>query len=484
MMGLVKLFLLEEIRLRRSFSTSLSLLVFPEIVLIGALSGYIFSPLLSDSISFDQVHLGILSGLTLFGISMGGIAFLGKEFLERSLGPVNMLAASSSYHPVSDRRMFFSYFLHDLIFYLLLILIPMTLGLALGTLIRPMPPGRFLMITSAQWISFLLGLSLSLMVSSALSSRSRWKLLFIPAALAPLFAIQIITGDLTGFIPTVLAVNNGGGGWLLLSISLIISYTAGGIILYDGGTTSYHNDASGSYSSSLKLTSMFFKDRIMASLMARETMNLLRGKAYVRLLFSLVFPLLIIGGLVGIIKGVDINTIDFNMPFFAVMVSFFTMSIYTNLVNTDFLEFDQTIPVRTSDIIRVKLMMHMIIAVPISVFFLVVIAVATGDIRGLLFAIPLALVMVPYMGYVTAYLTGLWTNSMLFDASVFLRYMTLTVLPLMMATLLSFLMDTIFVISIIGLGLITISGIISTIFLSRSLDKKWSDAILQSAGSG
>ena len=92
--------------------------------------------------------------------------------------------------------------------------------------------------------------------------------------------------------------------------------------------------------------------------------------------------------------------------------------------------------------------------------------------------------MVPYMGYVTAYLTGLWTNSMLFDASVFLKYMVLTVLPLMMATLLSFLMESILVVSMIGLGLITIAGLVSTMFISRSLDKKWSDAVLQSAGSG
>jgi hypothetical protein len=83
MLTLVKLFLLEEVRLRRSFSTSLSLLVFPELILVGALAGYIFSPEITGSISYDQIHLGSLSGLTLFGISMGGIAFLGKDFLER-----------------------------------------------------------------------------------------------------------------------------------------------------------------------------------------------------------------------------------------------------------------------------------------------------------------------------------------------------------------------------------------------------------------
>ncbi len=171
MMGLVKLFLLEEVRLRRSFSTALSLLIFPEIILVGALAGYIFAPFLMETITYDELHLAILSGLLLFGISMGGIAFLGKEFLERSLGPVNMFAASSAYHPVGEKNLFFAYFLHDLIFYLLLILVPMTVGFGLGTIIRPMDPWRFILITSSQWSSFLLGLSLGMMVSSTLSGK-------------------------------------------------------------------------------------------------------------------------------------------------------------------------------------------------------------------------------------------------------------------------------------------------------------------------
>jgi hypothetical protein len=170
------------------------------------------------------------------------------------------------------------------------------------------------------------------------------------------------------------------------------------------------------------------------------------------------------------------------MPFFAVMVSFFTMSIYTNLVNMDFLEYDQTIPVRTSDLIRVKVKLFMMIAIPVSLLFLVAAGVLKQDPVGLLFSFPLVLIMVPYMGYVTAYLTGLWTNSMLFDSSVFLRYIGLTVLPLMMATLLSFLMGRIFLISVLGIALISIAGLISTMFLSRSLDSKWSDTVLASAG--
>jgi hypothetical protein len=484
MKGLVKLFLLEEVRLRRSFSTALSLLVFPEIILMGALAGYIFSPLLVESVSYSQIHTAVLSGLLLFGISMGGIAFLGKEFLERSLGPVNMFAASSSYHPVGEKKVFLAYFLHDLLFYILLILAPMTIGLALGVMVRPMGPWRFLMITSAQWSSFLLGLSLSMMVSSTLSGRKGWRLVLVPASLLPLLGITLATGDVSSFLPPVLAIRDGSILWVLVTLLLSLVYVSTGIAVYESGafTTSMSN--SGDYGRTRKTVSILIRDQVGSSLISREIMNLLRSKAYIRISFSLLFPLLVMGGLIGMIGGLDQNIIDFNMPFFAVMVSFFTMSIYTNLVNMDFLEYDQTIPVRTPDLIRVKIKLFMIIAVPVSLLFLLVAGILKQDPLGLLFSIPLVLIMVPYMGYVTAYLTGLWTNSMLFDSSVFLRYITLTVMPLMMATLLSFLMERIFLISVIGIGIISMAGIISTMFLSRSLDSRWSDTVLESAGSG
>ena len=110
MWNLVKLFLVEEIRLRRSFSSSLSMIIFPEVTLMGALAGYIFLPQLVGSFTYDQIHMAILGSLFMFGVSMGGIAFLGKDFIERSLGPVTMIAASISYHPVDEKKMYLSYY--------------------------------------------------------------------------------------------------------------------------------------------------------------------------------------------------------------------------------------------------------------------------------------------------------------------------------------------------------------------------------------
>lgn len=485
MFYLVRLFLLEEIRLRRSFSSSLSLIIFPEMILMGALTGYIFMPELEGSFTYEQVHMGITASLFMFGISMGGIAFLGKEFIERSLGPVTMFAASTSYHPVDEKRMYLSYYLHDIIFYLVLVLAPLSSGIALGTLIRPIPLERFLLISSSQWLTFLLGLSLSMLVSSLINHRKRKFLLLAPLTITPLVGIQLILMDVQGFIPTMISIKEDSWTWLFISLVLVLLYTILGIMSFDSRERENRKPASGSYSKVWDLSRVLYpRDTISRSLFAREIIGIIRGKAYIRIGFSIIFPLLVMSGMIGLISGLEGLPVRFNLTFFAVMVSFFTISIYTHLSNIDFLDFDQTIPVKTPDLIRVKLKVYLVLSIPISLLFLISMSLAIGDIYGLIFGIPLILVAVPYMGYVTAYLTGLWTNSLIFDSSVFMRYMVFTVLPLMFSTMLSFLMVDLFLPSVIGISVMILMGAAAIIIISRGLEKRWKDTIMSSAGTG
>jgi hypothetical protein len=485
MWKLVKLFLLEEIRLRRSFSSSLSLIIFPEVILMAAMAGYIFLPLMEDTFTYDQIHTAVIGSLFMFGVSMGGIAFLGKDFIERSLGPVTMLAASTTYQPVGEKRMYFAFFLHDLVFYLFLILIPMTSGLLLGLIIRPMPLDRLLIITSAQWSTFLMGLSLSMLVSSALNNRQRRMLVFIPFSILPLVTLQVITGEVRAFVPGMLAVELDSWGFLVFSIFMITMYVVFGTLVFDGSERSSKKTAPGSYSRFMGLSKVLYpRDKISRSLFTRELLGMIRGKAYIRIGFSLIFPLIVMSGMIGLLSGMEDVPVSFNLTFFAVMVSFFTISIYTHLSNIDFLEFDQSVPINTPQLIRVKLRIYLVLSLPISLLFLITMALVTGDLLGLIFGIPLVLIAVPYMGYVTAYLTGLWTNSLIFDSSVFLRYMIFTVLPLMFSTMMSFMMVEMLIPSLVGIAVIIILGAISIIIISNGLDRKWKDTVLSSSGVG
>ena len=140
------------------------------------------------------------------------------------------------------------------------------------------------------------------------------------------------------------------------------------------------------------------------------------------------------------------------------------------------------VKIRTPDLIRVKVRVYLMISLPLSLIFLIIVSLVQMDAVGLLISIPLVIVMVPYMGYVTAYLTGLWTNSMLFDSSVFIRYLAMAVGPLMFATLLSMLMDEMDILSLVGIAVIITGSAVSALILSRSLEKKWDGSVITSSG--
>jgi hypothetical protein len=336
-----------------------------------------------------------------------------------------------------------------------------------------------------RWSTFFMGLSLSLLVSSSLNNSKRRMLLFIPFSILPLVTIQLLTSDIRGFVPGMLAVRLGSWGFVYLTMFLTALYITFGIAAFDSSERNSRNNAPGSYSRMMIFAGMFYpKDEVSRSLFTRELLGLIRGKAYIRIAFSLLFPLIVMSGMIGLLSGLEDVPVSFNLTFFAVMVSFFTISIYTHLTNIDFLEFDQTVPIDTPVLIKVKLRIYLVFSLPISILFLLAMSIVTGDLEGLFFGIPLVLVAVPYMGFVTAYLTGLWTNSLIFDSSVFMKYMLFTVLPLMFSTLLSFLMVEMVLVSLIGIGTIIILGSIAIIILSDALDRKWKDTVLSSSGVG
>ena len=71
-------------------------------------------------------------------------------------------------------------------------------------------------------------------------------------------------------------------------------------------------------------------------------------------------------------------------------------------------------------------------------------------------------------------------SSMLFDSTVFMKYLLFTVLPLMSATVLSYLMETMFWVSLMGLAVVVSLELGAIMLLSRGIENKWSDANLSS----
>ena len=107
--------------------------------------------------------------------------------------------------------------------------------------------------------------------------------------------------------------------------------------------------------------------------------------------------------------------------------------------------------------------------------FLLVWAALLSQYLLLILAVPVMLVTSAYIVTATAYLTGLRTNSALFDTEVLIKFQALALLPMTCMTILSFFLGVKFLISVAVLALVCFILIMGTQVLYKGIDTKWGD---------
>ena len=209
------------------------------------------------------------------------------------------------------------------------------------------------------------------------------------------------------------------------------------------------------------------------TLLAKEFVDLKRSGTFAKMFFSFVAPLLFLSFTAWFVRyGLQVP-VGFNTVFYAGMVGFFGVMLYNWLNNVDAMDYLATVPVSVPQVIRAKLLAFLLLTSWITVGFVVGIGWLNGDTRLLWLAIPVALITSVYMVTMTAYLTGLRTNSFLFDPGVLARFTILSMFPDLGLTILSFTIDKDLVFAVAGIGLVLafLSG--ATYFLHQGIEAKW-----------
>jgi len=210
-----------------------------------------------------------------------------------------------------------------------------------------------------------------------------------------------------------------------------------------------------------------------SALLGKELVDLQRSGTYVKMFFSFVTPLLLLSFTAWFVRyGLQVP-VGFNTVFYAGMVGFFGVILYNWMNNVDATDYLATVPVSVPQVIRTKLIAFLLLTTWIGVGFVVMIAWLNADTRLLWLAIPIVVVTSLYIVVMTAYLTGLRTNSFLFDPGVLARFSVMSMLPDFGLTILSFTIDRDLRLSAIGIGLVlAILGAITYILL-KGIDAKW-----------
>jgi hypothetical protein len=130
--------------------------------------------------------------------------------------------------------------------------------------------------------------------------------------------------------------------------------------------------------------------------------------------------------------------INFNVVFYSGFIGFMGVTTYSWLTNLEHNEYLNVQPINVVQVIKAKLSLYFLLTTSLSTLYVAIITVMRNEIAFFVPALVVALGVNAYIAGVTTYLTGIWTNTMFFDARVLLKFSALVVPPLTLLEILSF----------------------------------------------
>lgn len=471
----------EEFRTHASYSGRSRFLSFPLFVFVMAFGSGLTLDKMLETISLERFATFSHLASFLYGLSVGAFGIMGREHLERRYGRNNYLVAMPYLLPLSFRTTFLGIYLRDAVFYLVLMLVPATLGLVAAAPFMGFSLVSIGLFFVALVLTFLLGMSLSFL-ASVVYIRDMRAFALLTAAVAALFVGHGVFGvpALELLLPPLgfqMNVQPFGADWSVAGPMALLSllFTAGMAVLAHSlvevriSTQSRaHEDLLPFYYERIRVA-----DSLGKSLLAKELLDLRRSGVVAKMFFAFILPLLFLSFTTWYVNYGLAIPVGFNSVFYAAMVGFIGIMMYNWLNNVDLSEYYSLLPVTVPQLIRIRIVVFLILTLGISAFFVVAISVLNGETELLWLALVVMLVTSVYMVVMTAYLTGLKTNTFLFDTSVLARFSVMSFLPDVCLVILSFSLMADWTFAVAGIAMVLGSMAVTTWILYNGIESKW-----------
>ena len=472
----------EEYRTHTKYSGEERFLTFP--VFVFFLCGIVGLTLdkLTETVPLSDLATFAHLSAFMYGLSVGTFGLMGRQYLERRYGRSNYLVAMPYPLPISFKTTFLGIYLRDALFYVVLLLVPATAGLLFAA---PLAGFSYLSIGLffvASLTSFMLGLSLSFL-ASVIFIRSVKAFVAFALFVCALFLAYGALGllPLEALIPSYgfqLQVQPFGSD----TVQALLYFSAASIAILALTALAYSlvevriNITSQTYPD--KLPTYFEKLKsvkgLRRSLLAKEFVDLRRSNTVAKMFFSFVLPLLFLSFTVWFVNYGLAIPVGFNTVFYAAMVGFVGTLMYSWLNNIALVEYYSMLPVTVPNLIKVRIIVFLVLTLGISAFFVIGISIVNGETNLLWLALLVMFVTSLYMVVVMANLTGLKTNTFLFDTGILAKFSVMSFLPDVCLTILSFSLMSDWTFAAAGLTLVLGVMLFATWVLYRGIEKKWS----------
>tara|TARA_B100001996_G_scaffold128842_1_gene97844 strand:- start:5038 stop:6735 length:1698 start_codon:yes stop_codon:yes gene_type:complete len=397
----------------------------------------------ANSFTWQELRFGLHLPLLMFSLGMGTFAFMGRDALVRRTASKNHLLASPALQPLPNSMAHFAYFVKDLVFYVMLILSPIIIGMGLGkgldTLFGITTPLEY---SSLPWTWFAMvvtlaqGLAISFL-ASALWMRGRPFTIFGPISVI-LFGIIVGVGAIDiEFILLGLKIQtekNVITGLLGFILCIGLGYFSSMLIIDDFDVSVVEK---GDLFRPMYGKLSFLGRGEIRIIVAKEFVDLFRSGSIKKMVVSYTIPLAVLLGMAWLIDFAE-APIPINLLSYAPFLGFFGFNFYSWLTILDSPEFMNSLPVRVPQLIRAKVLVYFIITSWISLIFIILMAWRLDEWASLPTSIVVMFANSIYIVALTAFLMGLRPNKAIFDASIMIWFWIGTVLPLLGLFLLSF----------------------------------------------
>lgn len=426
----------EEWRLHKSFVGSIGSGFFPVMIFIFSVVLAVTSPVLLKNIDIPTVLMILHVAAILYGLMVGALGHIGEQVMTRRLGQVNLLLQLPQLYPLSFKRTMGIFYLKDALYYILYSILPLVGGIAVGAPLAGVTFGGVALLGLTLFLTFMMGMALSFLLS-ALSLRSR-------AGTAAVGLLLFLLGVSVWPLGLIKA------GYVLLPLGFWARYNvlyllASGLVVmvFSVAAVAFMRERFESPQETHMQMLLATEQRFsfagdMNTLLAKEWVELRRSGTMGAVVTGFLGPLLGIYIMVWIFNTGMGVPIDFNIVFYGCMVGFLGTMTYSWLTNLEPNEFMNVQPVSVDQVVKAKLILYFLLTVGIAFGYVIVIALVNNDLALLPLALLVAGATTVYVAAVTSWLTGLWTNTMMFDAKILGKFSGAVIPPLIVITIASF----------------------------------------------
>ena len=406
-MNTLRRMLVEEFRLHTELFGRSRFLLFPLFVTAVAAGGIWLLELTGSSPA--TIVAGIFGLVFFFGLQVGTLGLVGRDAMRDVLGDVTLLVFSARTLPVSRRYLLGVFILKDILYYAVFFLTPIVVGFLPLVIGGEFAVSQIALLWLAIAATFALGTGASL-TAAGIGTRNRLALL---AAVTAIVAGIVLEPELAIAVTPYALYADPTAQTAVLSAAVLVSVLVAGPFLFEPTTNSSLRRADADRYRQLR--------RLGDSYAARTLLEVSRSSGSIwKVAFSL-GVLFAVGALL-LDRVTAATALDPSAGIaFGTLLGLGTFTTYNWVTQVDSPREYLRFPAELEAVYRGKLRAFLVLAMPIGTGYLGVAALwyPAGELLIGLLVFPLVSL---YVFGLTAYLTGLSPNELLFDTPRFAVY--------------------------------------------------------------